>query len=235
MKKIEQPLESFYTLYKLSLEFENRSPKTIDTNTRRLAQFAAWTRQAKNRAPILADFSVETIQAYAAFLLTKKRWDDNPNVPTDDSHLSPFTIQDHVRTLKAFSSWLYRDVHTHENILQRLPMPKAPKLLVEPLTEEEIKRVFATIKTTTKIGSRDYAILLLFLDTGIRNAELCMLTLADVHLDKDPGWIKVRGKGDKERIVVLGKAAHHALLTYKTFVRSDALTDSSSPAGSTGQ
>ena len=100
------------------------------------------------------------------YLRTKKRWDDNPNVPTDDSHLSPFTIQDHVRTLKAFSSWLYREGHTHGNILQRLPMPKAPKVLVEPLTEEEIKKVFASVKTKTKIGSRDYAILLLFWTQG---------------------------------------------------------------------
>jgi site-specific recombinase XerD len=52
------------------------------------------------------------------------------------------------------------------------------------------------------------------------------VTIADVHLEKDPGWIKVRGKGDKERIVVLGKAGHHALLTYKTFVRTEAMTDS---------
>lgn len=224
--KTDQPLESFYALYKLSLQFENRSPRTIDTNTRRLSQFATWARQAKQRAPILADFSVECIQAYAAYLRTKKRWDDNPHVPTDDSYLSPFSIQDHVRTLKAFSSWLYREGHTHENVLQRLPMPKAPKLLVEPLTEDEIKKVFANVKTRTKIGARDYAILLPFLDTGIRNAELCTLTLGDVHLEKDPGWIKVRGKGDKERIVVLGKAAHHALLTYKTFVRTEAMTDS---------
>ena len=62
MKKIGQPLESFYTLSKLSLQFGNRSPKTIDTNTKRLAQFATWARQAKHRAPILADFSVESIQ-----------------------------------------------------------------------------------------------------------------------------------------------------------------------------
>ena len=102
----------------------------------------------------MADFSVESIQQYAADLRTKKRWDDNPHVPTDDSHLSPFSVQDHVRTLKAFSSWLYREGHTHEKILQRLPMPKAPKVLVEPLTEEEIKKVFASVKTKTNWGIR---------------------------------------------------------------------------------
>jgi site-specific recombinase XerD len=155
MKKTDQPLESFYALYKLSLQFENRSPRTVDTNVRRLGQFATWARRVKERAPILADFSVESVQQYAAYLRTKKRWDDNPHVPTDDSHLSPFSIQDHVRTLKAFSSWLYREGHTHENVLKRLPMPKVPKLLVEPLTEDEIKKVFASIKTKTKIGSRD--------------------------------------------------------------------------------
>jgi Phage integrase family len=78
-------------------------------------------------------------------------------------------------------------------------VPKAPKLLVEPPTEDEIKKLFGRLNTRTKIGARGDAILLLFLDTGIPCSELCSLSLGDVHLDKDPGWIEVRGKGDKER------------------------------------
>lgn len=176
MKKAEQPLESFYTPHKLSLQFENRSPHTIETNSKRLRQFAAWLERTTGRPPILSDYTVGNLHAYVAYLRTKK-WDDSAHVPTGEQGLSPFTIQDHVRTLKAFSSWLYAEGQTHENILKRVPMPKAPKALVEPLTEEEIKRLFASLNTKTKSGARDYAILLLFLDTGIRCSELCGLTL----------------------------------------------------------
>ena len=63
---------------------------------------------------------------------------------------------DHVRALKApllFSSRLYREGHGHENVLQRLPMPKALELLVEPLTEEKIKKVFGSVKTKSERGT----------------------------------------------------------------------------------
>jgi integrase len=89
---------------------------------------------------------------------------------------------------------------SHENTLKHLPIPTT-QAAGEASDAEYIKRVFSGIKT--KIGAHDYAILLLLLDTGIRNAQLCRLTLNDVHIDKDPGWIKVRGKGNKAKFKAL--------------------------------
>jgi len=224
-KKLDKPLEGFFALYKLSLQFENKSPATLSIYFRNLHQFHTWLAGALGRSPLLADLTIPNVQAYVAHLRTKKLWDNNAFVPTHDGHLSPFTIVCHVRTLKGFSTWLYEENYTHENVLKRLPLPKLPKLLAEPLTEHEIQKIFASLNTKTKTGARDYAMVLLFLDTGIRCSELCRLRLDDVHLETEPGWIKVYGKGDKERIVVLGRAAHHALLTYKMFVRKTTVTD----------
>jgi integrase/recombinase XerC/integrase/recombinase XerD len=68
-------------------------------------------------------------------------------------------------------------------------------------------------------GARNYAILLLFLDTGLRCGELCGLKMEDVHLEGKHCYVKVLDKGQKERIVYVGRRTHQALLTYCTFVR----------------
>jgi site-specific recombinase XerD len=104
-------------------------------------------------------------------------------------------------------------------VLKDLQRPKLPKLVIEPLTEPEIRRVFAVIDTRTAYGARNYAILLLFLDTGLRCGELCGLKLEDVRLKGKHCCVKVMGKGQKERIVYVGRRAHEALLSYRTFVR----------------
>ena len=133
--------------------------------------------------------------------------------------MSPATIDQHVRTLKGFSTWLYEKRYTRTNILKLLPRPKQPQLTIEPLTDDEVKRVLASIDTKSPYGARNYAIIMALLDTGLRLSELCNLKTEDVHLDSRHCYVKVLGKGQKERLVYLGRRAHEALLTYNTFVR----------------
>jgi integrase/recombinase XerC len=227
MKATDQPLESYFALYRLSLEYENKSPATLSIYFRYLSQFHRWLAQHLARTPDVADLSVENVQAYVAHLRSKKKWDNNAFVPTKDGNLSPFTVVGHVRTLKGFATWLYEQGHTANNVLKRLPLPKTPTPLVETLSEAEIQRVFASVDGGGACGVRNYAMILLFPDSGVRCSELCGLKLADAHLEKEPGWIKVLGKGDKAHILVLDKAAHRGLLTYKTVVRTKAEIDSS--------
>ena len=75
------------------------------------------------------------------------------------------------------------------------------------------------------MGARDLAILSIFLDSGLRLSELVGLRVQDVHLQQ--GWLKVYGKGDKERIVPFGVRATKVLSRYVTFFRpQDLETDS---------
>ena len=225
MKTTAQPLESYFALYRLSLEYENKSPATLSIYFRYLSQFHCWLAEHLGRTPDVADLCVDNVQAYVAHLRSKKKWDNNAFVPTKDGNLSPFTVVGHVRTLKGFATWLYEEGHTASNVLKRLPLPKMPVPLVETLSENEIQRVFASVDSRGPCGVRNYAMILLFLDSGVRCSELCSLRLADAHLEKEPGWIKVLGKGRKERIVLLGRQAHRALLTYRTRARAESASD----------
>ena len=86
----------------------------------------------------ISDFTVDNTRGYILYLKAKPKYLGHPFTPEREETLSPITVQDHVRVLKAFSSWLYREGYTGENQLMYLKLPKAPTRVIEPLTPEEI-------------------------------------------------------------------------------------------------
>ena len=114
--------------------------------------------------------------------------------------MSPYTVQAKVRAIKAFSSWLLRENYTTNNILSNLKLPKAPLKIVDTLTPDEINKLIGHQNPLTDIGARDIAVLVTLLDTGLRLSELSNLHFADAHIEE--GYMKVMGKGSKERIVL---------------------------------
>jgi len=133
--------------------------------------------------------------------------------------LAAISIQTYIRALRAFFNWLYREGYTQENRLARLKPPRAQTKVAEVLTPEEIARVLAAIDQNTAAGARDYAMLMLFLDSGLRCSELTALKLADLNIEG--GYLKVMGKGGKERVVPFGASVQKALLRYLLHFRPE--------------
>jgi site-specific recombinase XerD len=165
----------------------------------------------------IADFTVDNVRKYILYLRNKPRFQGHPYTPEQDQLLSPRTIQCHIRVLKAFATWLYSEGYTTKNILKNLKLPKAPVTLIEPLTPEEIKTIITNINKNSAAGIRNHAILLTLLDTGLRASGIANATLA--HLNLKDGYIKVMGKGDKERVVPIGKFVQMTLWSYIDKVR----------------
>jgi integrase/recombinase XerD len=117
------------------------------------------------------------------------------NTERDDGILSTSTVKGYMRVWKAFFNWCYQEELLEANPAKRLKFPKDSKKIIPAFTDEQIERMIAACDTSTHVGFRDYVILLLLLDTGIRLAEIAGLTLDDIH----DGYIKVTGKGRKER------------------------------------
>ncbi len=113
----------------------------------------------------------------------------------EDGILSISTVKGYIRIWKAFFSWCYQEELINANPASRLKFPKAPKKITPAFTDEHIEKMVAACDTSTDFGFRDYVILLLLLDTGVRLAEIAGLTLDDIH----DGYIKVTGKGRKDR------------------------------------
>ena len=100
-----------------------------------------------------------------------------------------------------------------ENPVQDLDSPKIPKTLPHYLTLEESKRLLSVVDGKNK--ERDYCILCIFLNCGLRISELVGLNLQDDHGDS----LRILGKGSKERIVPLGSVAAEFLQQYLEKVR----------------
>lgn len=126
--------------------------------------------------------------------------------------VSPYTVQGRVRALKGFSSWLFGEGYFADNVLAVLKIPKAPTKVIEPLSTDEVNLLVAAQNPLTAFGSRNLAILLTLIGTGIRESELSNLWFEDSHIEE--GYIKVMGKGAKERVVPLGAVVQKVLWRY---------------------
>ena len=135
--------------------------------------------------------------------------------------LSSHTVANRVRGLKGFFSWLGRQGYTEVNVLAKLKVPKTDEKLVETLTAKEVDRLFSAINANSALGARNSAMVALFLDAGLRLSELSNLKEEDVHLEDR--YIKVMGKGSKERMLPLGAKCHRAMLHYYYHFRPEPL------------
>jgi len=204
--------------YELSNVAEGKSPKTTAWYNNMLTLFSCFLKTGQYTSDS-SRFNIDTVREYIIYLRHKPKFQGHPNTPAQTELISPKTVQCHVRALKAFSSWLYAEGYTNENRLKNLKIPKAPTLIIEPLTPEEIKRITACINKKLPTGTRNYAILVTLLDTGLRASETAGITLNNLNLAN--GFVKVMGKGAKERIVPIGKYVQMTLWSYIDKVRPE--------------
>lgn len=139
------------------------------------------------------------------------------------------TIKQYLIGIHAFFESAIRMKLTEENPVQVEEIPKAEPIEYDLLNMDEIKTAIANTKPPKgmerELFARNRAIVLLFLQAGLRNSELRSLTAAD--LDFDNGTITVKhGKGDKKRVIAFPSTAREAVKEYLTSgVRPARLTD----------
>jgi integrase/recombinase XerD len=105
--------------------------------------------------------------------------------------------------------------------------PKIRKSLPEFLSVEEVDRLLAQPDVSSAIGLRDKAMIELMYSTGLRVSELVGIRVGDVHMEA--GSLRCIGKGNKERLVPVGKKALAAVENYMKKARPELLRDGSSP------
>jgi integrase/recombinase XerC len=127
------------------------------------------------------------------------------------------TIARRLSAIRSFYRFLHREELVPANPARAVRSPKLERSLPVWLTREETERLFALAENRSAEGgfrgARDLAILETFYATGMRLSELQGLNVSDLDLIADQA--KVRGKGRKERILPLGKAAVRALRRYE--------------------
>jgi integrase/recombinase XerD len=124
--------------------------------------------------------------------------------------LSARSVRDYALVWKAFFNWCYQEELIEKNPVTRLKTPAIEKYLKPTLTPDELQMMLDSCDVHTSAGFRDYAILSLLADTGIRLAEIAGLRVGDIYA----GYIKVFGKGRKEREVGLHPGVGKILWKY---------------------
>lgn len=117
----------------------------------------------------------------------------------EKEHYTPKSINTIISMLKSFYNYLLLDGYIENNPTSLLKSPKIPKKLPNYLSEEEISKLFYSIDTSKNLGKRNYLLLLLLYDTGVRVSELINIRINDIDFENKT--IKIIGKGDKERLV----------------------------------
>jgi integrase/recombinase XerD len=126
--------------------------------------------------------------------------------------VGPTTLRLETSILRGLGSHLHRMGRTPTNITVGLRSPKLSRKLPPSLTADQVRRIIETPSVKTPLGLRDRALLELLYAAGLRAAEI--LTLRIEQLDLESGSARVIGKGNKERLVLLGKAAEEAIRRY---------------------
>jgi integrase/recombinase XerD len=113
--------------------------------------------------------------------------------------LAVSTVRCDVRIWKNFFNWCYQEELIDKNPVNRLKSPEPEKRVKATFTPDQLQAMLDSCDLRTEMGFRDYAVLSLMVDAGLRLSEIVGLTIEDVHLD----YVKVYGKGRKEREVGL--------------------------------
>lgn len=175
------------------------SPHSIDAYTRDLTQFVSFLK--RQNLPSAKTITKDHILQFLGELRTR---------------YASASVARCYMTVKVFFRFLKRESCIERNITLYMDSPKMWQLLPQVLSEREVDALLAAPDPETDLGQRDRAILHTLYSSGLRVSELCGLKLYDV----DDDFVRVMGKGGKERVVPIGRRAIAAIDAYLSGSRS---------------
>ncbi len=117
-----------------------------------------------------------------------------------------------LSSLRSYYAWLVLEGYITDNPCDRVDSPKLGRYLPDVLSEEEVARIIENVDTSSWQGLRDRAILEVLYGCGLRVSEAVGLRISCLFFDE--GFIRIIGKGNKERLVPVGEMAMDAVTAY---------------------
>ena len=122
-----------------------------------------------------------------------------------------------ISGLKSFFNYLVFEDYRKDTPLELIEVPKTGRKLPDTLATEEIDALISAIDLSTPEGERNRAMLETLYGCGLRVSELVGLKISDLFFEE--GFIKIHGKGNKERFVPIGELAQKYITIYKETIR----------------
>jgi site-specific recombinase XerD len=201
---VEGDLGSNVASFTRHLRASNLAPNTVDTYTSSVRQLAEWL-ASQGMPTDVARIRREHVESFIVHLL--ERW-------------KPNTAANRYRGCQSFFNWLVDEGEIKESPMAKMKPPRVPEDPPDVLREAELRALLATCeKGATFEERRDYALLMVFVDTGARREEVAGLRYdpddeTKNDLDLDQAVLRVLGKGRRERLLPIGARTVRALDRY---------------------
>ena len=183
--------------WKLALEAQNKSPKTLEAylgSLHKLDRFLA----AKGMPRGVARIRREHIEAFIAHLLTVYK---------------PATASVRFRGLQQFFKWVQEEGEVKASPMERMKPPRVPDNPPPILSDDQVRSLLKAAEGQDFDARRDSALIWLFVDTGCRRQEIAGLTVSNI--DWDRRVVVVTGKGSRQRACPFGRKTALALDRYR--------------------
>ena len=191
-KKRNTPFER----YKIYLRLEKGlSPLTLEAYMSDLEKFDAFVKESGKE---LTDVTLCDVRSFLAML--------------DDVGIHPRTQARLISSLRSFYGFMKIDGYMEHNPTELLKSPKIGRYLPDVLTLEEVDRIIAAIDANLLEGQRNRAMIEVLYSCGLRVSELCNLRISNLYLSEE--FIRVTGKGNKQRLVPISQRAINELNYY---------------------
>jgi integrase/recombinase XerD len=200
-----------------------QSDNTARTYAALLGKFVAWAGKEN-----LTDWKQVELKHLMSFLQHERDRTLETEPKDSPRRLSGESVYLEIAALRAFYKFAENEKILPQNVAENLSLPRRWKRLPKALTDEEIAKILTLENLTTPEILCDAAILELAYASGLRLSELKNLRLEQLHLEA--GFINVIGKGNKERVVPVGKKAVTALNRYLETGRPKLVTPKSPAA-----
>jgi site-specific recombinase XerD len=192
-------LPSLLKAWQLANRAEGKSPLTIEGYQDRVGRFVRFVKDQDGQ------LDSHTVRMFLVSLQEKR--------------LAPATISAFYRAIHAFANWLVAEGIAESDPMPNIRPPRIPRTKPRPFSPQDLENMMLITSGQRFVDYRDRALMLVFLDTGLRLAEVAGMMEEDVNFDAET--VKVMGKGAKERMVRIGQATRLAMLRYRLRRRDD--------------
>ena len=183
-------------------------------------EFLDWLVLERGRAPRTCEAYRRDLDGYCEVLASRS---SSPETAGEEDILAfmrhqqsrgmaPASVRRAISAVRTFHQFLVMEGVRSDDPGSHLELPAVPKAVPKALSEAEVETILDTVVGTDPVSRRDRALLEVLYGTGMRIGELVGMSLAD--LDLGGATVRVLGKGQKERVLPVGRCAHEALTAW---------------------
>ncbi|WP_284724341.1 tyrosine-type recombinase/integrase [Laceyella tengchongensis] len=198
-------LPELVEMYIYAKQAEGTAKGTLTNKRLAVNKFLQFVEDNGHQDVSLRALSVQTVREFISYLRYNHVKHENNQFVDDDyktAGLSPSTVNTHLKHLRDFFNFLKSEKYTDDNPFHAVKLVKEPVDAVEALTMDEIKRLVRIPDTKRFAGFRDYVLIVLLLDTGLRISEALALTADDIDFKTQNITVKAENaKSGKFRFV----------------------------------